>query len=151
VVAGAGAIEEYTQRAEEAGARGRVHFLGAVPDVNRYLAASDAFIFPTRYEAAPLVSYEAAGSGLPLLVTPVNGVEDFLREGVNGWFIGQDAPSIERRLAELEADPELRKSMGEAARSAVLGFKWDAVVEAYLELYAELAAGDLSPVPAGGR
>jgi glycosyltransferase involved in cell wall biosynthesis len=138
IVLGSGDALDYEARAAAHGCADRVHFVGEVSDVSRYLAAGDAFVLPTHYEAAPLVTYEAAAAGLPLLVTPVNGVEDLLRDGVNGWFIEAEADSIEPRLAALERNVGLRTRMGRAARDAVRRFDWDSVVSEYIRLYARL-------------
>ncbi len=120
------------------GTEARLWFLGRVRDMPRLYAASDAFLLPTAYEAFPLVALEAAASGLPLLVTRVNGVEDLLRDGDNGWFISRDAGDIARRLNELAADPQLAQRMGDAARRAATSYSWEAMAEGYLSLYADL-------------
>jgi UDP-glucose:(heptosyl)LPS alpha-1,3-glucosyltransferase len=100
-------------------------------------AAADAFILPTAYEAFPLVTLEAAASGLPLLVTRVNGVEDLLQEGRNGWFVSPEGRDIARRLNELAADGALARRMSAEARSAAAGFSWEAMTAGYLSVYAE--------------
>lgn len=138
VVAGAGDPDPHQARARGAGSESRLHFLGPVRDTPRLYTAADAFVLPTDYEAFPLVVLEAAASELPLLVTRVNGVEDLLQDGVNGWFIARDARDIARRLNELRADPEQATRLAAAARSAALRFSWEAMADGYLALYAEL-------------
>lgn len=139
-VAGRGDAAALQNRAERTGTASRLHVLGAVNDMPRLYAAADAFVFPTAYEAFPLVVLEAAASGLPLLVTCVNGVEDLLHDGVNGWFITQSGADIGRRLSQLHRDPELRRAMGGAARRSAGRFSWDAMADGYLSLYGELVA-----------
>jgi len=104
----------------------------------RLYAAADAFVMPTSYEAFPLVALEAAASGLPLLVTRVNGVTEMLDEGRNGWFITADGDDIAARLNRLSADPALATAMGERARATAAAYTWDAMAERYESLYAEL-------------
>ncbi|MGO9972721.1 MAG: glycosyltransferase, partial [Solirubrobacteraceae bacterium] len=140
-VAGTGDRVPLVERARRAGTESRLRFLGRVRDMPRLYAASDAFIMPTTYEAFPLVSLEAAASGLPLLVTRVNGVEDFLEDGRSGWFITRDGTDIAKRLNELRADPELVRAMATRARAAVSGYSWQAMAEGYLSLYEELTHG----------
>jgi UDP-glucose:(heptosyl)LPS alpha-1,3-glucosyltransferase len=103
-------------------------------------AAADAFVFPTTYEAFPLVVLEAAASGLPLLVTRVNGVEEVLEDERSGWFITRDAADIARRLNAFRSDPELRRRMGLKARATVATYSWQSMADAYLDLYAELSS-----------
>ena len=56
-------------------------------DVRPYLWSSDVFVFPSLYETFSLVTYEAAASGLPIVVSQLYGVEDLLRDGDNGFLI----------------------------------------------------------------
>ena len=87
-----------------------------------YYACADAFLLPTEYEAFSLVTLEAAASGLPLLVPRVNGMDEILVEGRNGWFIDRDGDMIATRLEALRRDEELRVGMGQRAREDSAGF-----------------------------
>jgi glycosyltransferase involved in cell wall biosynthesis len=138
LIVGRGDTTRYSRLATDAGCRDRVHFVGEVADVSAYLAAGDAFLLPTRYETFSLVAFEAAASGLPLLVTRVSGVEEILEDGVNGWFVEPHADTIEPRLAQLELNEPRRALMGRKARAAVERFDWRSVVSAYCDLYARL-------------
>lgn len=77
-----------------------ITFTGMVPDVERYLAAADALLFPSWSEAFALVEIEAAACGLPLFLTPHHGSEMILEDGVNGRQIPFDADGIAVVLAE---------------------------------------------------
>jgi UDP-glucose:(heptosyl)LPS alpha-1,3-glucosyltransferase len=138
VVAGGGDPEPLLERARTTGAAARLHFLGRRLDTPRIYAAADAFVFPTSYEAFPLVSLEAAASGLPLLISRVNGAEDLLHEGGNGWFITRDGHDIGARLNQLLGDPERSRAMGRAARDSASEYTWESMANQYAELYAEL-------------
>jgi glycosyltransferase involved in cell wall biosynthesis len=140
VVAGPGDPAPLISRATAAGTQSRLHFLGRVADMPEVYAAADAFVFPTTYEAFPLVVLEAAASGLPLLVTRVNGVEEVLEDERSGWFITRDAADIARRLNAFRSDPELRRRMGLKARATVATYSWQSMADAYLDLYAELSS-----------
>lgn len=138
-VVGSGDAEAYGRAAEAAGVLDRVEFAGASADVASWFRRADVFVLPTAYETFSLVTYEAAASGLPLLVTRVNGVEDLLRDGENGWFVERRPEDVGARLRTLAEDPELRLSMGAAARRDSLEHSWRRVVERYRDLYAEAA------------
>lgn len=140
-VAGNGDPAELVTRARSAGTEPRLRFLGPVTQMPRLYAGADAFVLPTAYEAFPLVTLEAAASGLPLLVTRVNGVEELLEEGRNGWFIERDGADIARRLNELRATPQLARDLAAEARGAAARYSWQAMIERYRSLYAELADG----------
>lgn len=140
-VCGQGDAAAYVSLARQLGAESRVHFLGPRPDIEDVLAAGDAFLLPTSYETFSLATYEAASTGLPLLVSRVNGVEDILQEGTNGWAVADDPADIARKLTVLATDHALRASMATAARQAVSGHGWDAAVSAYSDLLIRLASG----------
>lgn len=77
-----------------------ITFTGMVPDVERYLAAADALLFPSYCEAFALVEVEAAACGLPLFLTPHHGSEMILEDGVNGRLIPFDAGGAAAVLSE---------------------------------------------------
>jgi len=77
-----------------------ITFTGMVPDVERYFAAGDAFLFPSYSEAFALVEVEAAACGLPLFLTRHHGSEMILEEGVNGRFVEFEAGPMADVLAE---------------------------------------------------
>ena len=140
VVVGRGDTERYTRIAAELGIADRVRFAGALVDPAPAYRAADAFLLPSAYETFSLVTYEAAASGLPLLVTRVSGVEELLEPDRNGWFVSRDPADIAARLETLARDPELRERLGAAAREASLRFSWDTMVDGYVAVYDELAS-----------
>ncbi len=135
LVVGTGPEPEFRALASGLSVSDRVHFLGHRSDPEVYLAAGDAFVFPTSYEAFPLVVLEAAATALPLVCTPVNGAEEIVRDGVTGIRVDANAPSIASALAQLESRA-VRAHLGEGARLASLNYSWSAVVDAYEALYA---------------
>jgi glycosyltransferase involved in cell wall biosynthesis len=136
LVVGAGPSHRYISLAAARGVERRVHFVGATSQPARYFGAADAFVLPTAYEAYPLVVLEAAACECPILVTPVNGAEEFVEEGINGFFIQRDAGSIAARLNQLEQlGAEGRQALGRAARGRTENFTWDHIVDAHLALY----------------
>lgn len=145
VIVGRGDRARYEKLANSLGAGDRVRFLAETPDIVSLYQAADAFLLPSDYETFSLVTHEAAACGLPLLATRVSGVEDLLEDGVNGWFIRQDASHIALCLDILAADPSGRAIMGAAAREASTRYSWEAMALAYSELYESIARN--GPVP----
>lgn len=77
VIVGTGAeLHAWRIRAADAGLKSRVHFLGFRSDVPTILAACDALVAPTRYEAYGLGVQEAICCGLPAFVTRSAGVAE---------------------------------------------------------------------------
>jgi glycosyltransferase involved in cell wall biosynthesis len=77
-----------------------ISFVGMQKEVEKYYAASDAFIFPSYFEAFCLAEIEAAACGLPLLITPHHGSEMILRDGVNGRLLSFDPKLMSGEIGE---------------------------------------------------
>jgi glycosyltransferase involved in cell wall biosynthesis len=78
-------------------------FVGLTDHVERYLAAADAFLFPSYFEAFCLAEIEAAAMGLPLLVTRHPGTEMIVRPGKNGLFLEADPRDIADKMQRFAA------------------------------------------------
>ncbi len=140
VVAGEGDRERFGAMAAALGARERVIFLDHLTDTAPASAAADVFLLPTAYETFSLVTFEAAASGLPLLVPPVHGPDELIVDGVNGHFLDDDPDRTALVLRDLGDDKGRRSRMGIAAHQAALPYTWDAAVHAHLALYDRLAS-----------
>jgi glycosyltransferase involved in cell wall biosynthesis len=119
---GAGEISQYSEMAQALGVRTQTVFAGFKSDVRPYLWAASLFCFPTAYEIFPLAALQAAAAGLPLLATRVYGVEEFLVDGYNGWFIEREAESVGAALVKAAADPEGLARMGAAAQQSAIPY-----------------------------
>ena len=103
------------------------------PALRRQYMDASIFVLPSYSEGFPTAISEAMDAGLPVVTTRCGGMADHLDEGVNCLFVkARDAGDLERVLARLVDDPELRKSMGNANRRKVQGFAPDVVVGPYL-------------------
>ncbi len=140
VIAGGGDVAHYRALADSLGVGASVHWLGVTREVPAVYEMADAFVLPTSYESFSLVSFEAAASGLPILVTPVNGVRELIKDGHNGFLISREPEPIAARLGELARDPELRRRLGAGARQAALQFNSQRMVAGYEEIYTRLSA-----------
>lgn len=143
-VVGAGPTERATTWAHEAGVADRLILAGPRDDTERWYAASDAFVFPSSYEAAPLVGYEALASGVPLVASRVNGIEDLLVDGETGFFTDRDPLCIAAKLRNLADNPQHRAHMAQAARATSQRHTWENAVAAYVELYDGIARSMLT-------
>ncbi len=130
----------FEETAAALGVRDRVTFVGHSDAVQDWFQAGDVFVFPTAYEAFALVTLEAAAAGLPLVTTEVNGTEDLVADGVNGRLVTRDPISVAHAVRPLVENRDLRRRLGEAARTAVRTYTWDAMTERTREVYAEVAA-----------
>jgi glycosyltransferase involved in cell wall biosynthesis len=80
--------------------------------------SADVFLYPTRFDAAPLVVAEALAHGVPVVTTAKYGLPDLVRDGETGVLVPEDdAPAAARAVAELLRDPERRARLSAAARA----------------------------------
>lgn len=140
VVVGRGKIAKFSAIAAEAGAADRIIFTGPTAAPQDYYAASDIFVFPSRYEAFSLVTLEAAASGLPILALRINGTEELIEDGVSGFFVEPGSDSIQQRIREIHADPLRLKTMSKAAVASSLRYSWDRVADEQRQVLEEAAA-----------
>lgn len=104
-------------------ARPDVIALGHVSDVGAVYRSADAFVFPS-LEEGPMVTYEAMGAGLPVVVSPM-GAGAIARDGLDGYVVPpHDADAFAAALARLADDPTARASLGASAKARALDFTW---------------------------
>jgi glycosyltransferase involved in cell wall biosynthesis len=98
----------------------RVLLLGSRPDAERYLAASDVFVFPSEaMEGFGKALAEAMACGIPVLASNIPcGSVDLMVEGQQGFkFEAGNPSSLGERLHELLLlDEPTRARMGAAGR-----------------------------------
>ena len=126
--------------ARKLGIAERVDFLGKRTDVPDILAASDAMIMASRYEACQLVAVEGMACGLPLLSTPVGCAEEIIEDGVTGYLIERDARDIAKKVTTLLEKGEGIEAMRLAARQTAERYSWDRIAEQYVALARHVAA-----------
>lgn len=135
-----GLVSDYRKRADRFGLNGNVNLLGNQKDVRPYLWAADALAHPSRHEVFPLAALEAAAAGLPLLVTPLNGVEEFFREGENGLLLARNIPALADSLARFaQIPPAARQAMGRKAQAAVQRYNTSEFASNWSKFYEEVA------------
>jgi starch synthase len=118
-------------------------------DVRQVLSHALAFCCPSVYEPLGIVNLEAMACETAVVASRVGGIPEVVDHGVTGILVDLDAAAddggadFERRFAEavnrLAADPEEARRMGQAGRRrAVEEFRWAAIAERTVELYASL-------------
>lgn len=121
LIAGKGALEaEYRKLIYELHLEQVVELLGFRTDVSELCAASDIFIFPSFQEGLSVALMEAMASGLPCIVSDIRGNRDLISNGEGGLYVGcKDINGWAANIALLEADKEIRKSMGESNKERI--------------------------------
>jgi glycosyltransferase involved in cell wall biosynthesis len=124
-------------------------FVGHQKQVERYLAAADAFLFPSYFEAAARAEVEAAAMGLPLLLTPHCGTEQFPREEIRGAWLEYDGIDIAKKMLAFAKGeiPTKPISVGGALTPAEYA---DRLISIYELMLADGGALLATPVPERG-
>jgi len=115
--------KEYEELASRLGIADQVRFHGYVnqTQVAELLATADVYVLPSFAEGVPVGLMEAQASGLPVIATQVGGVSELVIDEVTGFVCRPgDRVQLAERLAQLSADPELRRQMGAAGRARVV-------------------------------
>lgn len=144
VLAGVGPAQATLEaQAGALGLRDRVRFLGARPNPEVLLRASQIFLLPSRSEGMSNALLEAMATGLACVASRIGGNSDLLEQGATGLLVPPgDAAALTEALAALLEDPGLRDRLGRAARAVAAElYAMDRVVRMYADLYAALAGG----------
>ncbi len=98
---------------------GGLEMLGALPS-ETVLPRWNVVVSTSRSEGFPLATLEAMAAGLPVVATTVGGLPEQIEHLVSGILVPPDDPeALARWLVRLYDDEQLRRRLGEAARSRV--------------------------------
>lgn len=110
------------EAAASAGIESKIEFTGKLPhaEVLKRYHDADVFVLTSRWEGSPNVLLEAMAHGLPSVVSDAPGIVEFAPRGTVALFArAGDAASFADQIERLAQDPDLRRSLGEAARAHV--------------------------------
>jgi len=104
----------------------------------RHFASGDLFLFPSRSETFGNVTLEAMASGVATVAFDAGAAREHLRGGVHG-VLARDDPDFIAGAVALAGDSDARRTMGAAARAAVLRLHPRQVAADFDALLAQLA------------
>lgn len=143
-LAGDGEVEAARRRAAELGLADKVDLLGWIGPEERLreLAAARVLTLPSYFEGLPMSILEAMAAGLPVVTTPVGGIPDAVRDGIDGHLVAPgDIDALADRLGELLARPAQAREMGRVAHARVRDeFSADVLVPRIEALYRQVLA-----------
>lgn len=100
---------------------------GFCADVHAEYARADAFILPSLEEGDPIVTYEAAAAGLPVLASAIGAGRIGAETGAIHTFDTSDIGALRQKVAAFAASADLRAEWGARALAAVAQFDWPLV------------------------
>jgi glycosyltransferase involved in cell wall biosynthesis len=152
LIAGHGPQEaDLRELARSLGVESRVRFLGLRDDVGDVLDALDVYVVTSAKEGMSNSMLEALACGVPVVSTPVSGASTALEPLADGRVPGRLVEPEPRVLtvavAELLADGELRREMGEAALARIRErFDWGEKIDRWEQI---LTGDVMAPVGEG--
>jgi glycosyltransferase involved in cell wall biosynthesis len=121
------------------GLTGRVRLPGLTERPGQWVEDADIFVLSSRFEGFPNVIAEAMAAGLPVIAFNCPwGTDEIVRDGEDGLLVPPgDVQALASALRRLIADPERRRTLGEAGARNVRRFgkeavvaQWDALIRA---------------------
>ena len=129
---------------ERLNVREQVRFPGYISEeqASAFYANSTVLLFPTyHYEGFPLVIFNAATAGLPLITTRIRAAADYLREPDNClWVTPQQPGLLAEKIIDLLNDSELRARMSENNKQLAAEFSAEVVTREYVATYETLVS-----------
>ncbi|SFS53595.1 glycosyltransferase family 4 protein [Lutibacter maritimus] len=118
--------------------------VGYQDDVRPYFAIADVLVFPSYREGFPNVVLQAGAMQLPSIVTNINGCNEIIEAGKNGWIIPvKDAAAVYKAMLYCLENPEVLKEMRNNTRKIITTkfeqkMVWNALLHEYQKLEFEL-------------
>lgn len=144
VIAGDGsALEGLKKQIEQRHLTSAVAFLGWVDGSQRRKILSDTsvYLLPSYAEGMPMSILEGIGYNLPIVASPVGGIPQIVRDGVNGLLCKPgDAPAFARALIALLTDQSLYERLSDGSRRISGAHTLDKFGKEICEVYAKVLA-----------
>ncbi|MBY6037099.1 glycosyltransferase family 4 protein [Fictibacillus nanhaiensis] len=115
-LAGDGEIDEIKDIVKKEKLEGYVEILGWINGSQKtdLLQKSDVLVLPSYNEGLPMAILEAMDYGMAVISTPVGGIPEVIKEGVNGYLVDPgDVKGLAEKFVTLANNPSLLRSMGE--------------------------------------
>ncbi|MGD1991909.1 MAG: glycosyltransferase family 4 protein [Anaerolineae bacterium] len=130
---------ELEEQAAELGLAPDVRFRGWVDRSNivPYYQNADLFVTASIWEGMPNTVLEAMACGLPIIASDVQGSDELVEPGKNGYLVPvRDAKAMAQAILLLVENEHERRRMGQQSRRIVQRtFAWDRIAEGYEAVY----------------
>jgi len=113
---------------------------GTQDDVRPYLKLSDLLTFPSYREGFPNVVMEAGAMGLPAIVSDINGCNEIIVDGKNGFIVPpKSETALLEKMEELLLAPETLEGLANNTRQMIKDrfertFIWEELLKEYKSL-----------------
>lgn len=133
------------ERARQLGVAKVVRFTGLRSDVPAIISRADLMVFSSDSEGLSIAALEALAAGVPVVSTPVEGMNELLGRGAGIVVDSHDAGALARGILAGLEDPAGRAAMGAAGRRLVAEeFSPGTMLRDYEALYRRLTQPEAS-------
>ena len=147
LVGGGDLLAEHTRMVERLGLEKIVAVTGRVPDSFAFMEQADIFVLPSIEEGSGSVSViEALQAGKAIVASAVDGIPEDIIHDQSGLLVRpKSVRELSNAIEKLLMDPDLRRRLGQGARSRFdEKFSPATFSSSLAELYAELGFGAVS-------
>ncbi|NCB73930.1 MAG: glycosyltransferase [Clostridia bacterium] len=132
--------DEIAKKASDLGLDDSMVYTGHISDSGLLAGlyqCADLFVFPSLYDTAGLVVFEAASFGTPSVVIRDSSAAEPIKDGVNGFLCEDDATDLARVMENAIGDKESMARVGMEAKRTIPK-NWDGIIDTVLERYSRL-------------
>lgn len=144
VICGDGNLDLARKQADELGVGSNIEFLGWVDADQKAeeLARASVFTLPSYNEGLPMAMLEAMAARRAIIVTPVGGIPEVVKDRENGLLVPpRNAQALAQALKEILEDSSLREMLAEnALRTVETRFSAPVVLEQLSQIYQALGS-----------
>jgi L-malate glycosyltransferase len=131
---------EIEARIAAAGLASRVQLCGHRDDARDLVQCLDLFVLSSLSEGTSMALLEAMAAGVPVAVTAVGGNPEIVTAGRSGWLVPSgDTVALAQAIGSAATQADQARAFGDEGRRLFeQRFSFDAMVQAYRRIYAEL-------------
>jgi glycosyltransferase involved in cell wall biosynthesis len=122
LIAGDGPDREALEKqAAGMGGNVKIHFIGYRPALPDFYAGLDLYVHPARFEGMPNAVMEAMAAGCPIVATAVDGTNELIMDGEQGWLVAPEDPdALAGAIRDALADESEASKRGVAAKTRIV-------------------------------
>lgn len=139
---GLGDFDLLRAKAQELDIEANIEWLGwiAADKKSQELARASIFALPSHIEGLPMAMLEAMSAAKAVVVTPVGGIPEVIKDGENGLLVPvQDPTALALAFRQLFENRLLQTTIGEKARDTIANhYCTEVVLTALSAIYSEL-------------
>jgi glycosyltransferase involved in cell wall biosynthesis len=130
------------KRIETMGLADIITLVGSVPpdEIVNWCQLADIFVFASRSETQGMVILEAMSAGLPVVALRSSGIDDVVKDGINGYKTSQHLDHWSDCVVRLLEHNEVRTNLGENARKFARDFSVEHFADRVRHIYAQTFA-----------